>query len=332
MNEPRTLVVGATGHVGSQVVKSLLRRGRRVRALVRRDGRVIHGAEGLGDLDYSVGDLSDRESLKRALDGVDIVVSSANSIIPSDRTLSVASINDEGSERLIAEAEQAGVRQFVQSSVPVWEHESTVPELAGKRLLEQRLEASPMAATIVRNPAFMDVWMVMTGCRQLMGPDPHATTRRPYGFMRMWQRMVGNLVAERGILLAPGGAKHGTPMIASRDVAEMMAAAVGRQDMFDRTVEAGGPEWLTWGEVAEKLSRKTGRRVRAVPMPGWFAAVGQKAMRPLAPSAANVLGLVNLVSSFQPRWEAPAIVGELDLPAQITLDRYIEENWDAGVP
>ena len=151
MSEPRTLVVGATGHVGSQVVKSLLRRGRPVRALVRSQGRVIHGAGGLGDLDYAVGDLSDRESLKRALDGVDIVVSSANSIIPSGRTLSVAKINDEGSDRLIAEAEQAGVRQFVQSSVPTWERESTVPELAGKRMVEQRLASSPIAHDRRRN-------------------------------------------------------------------------------------------------------------------------------------------------------------------------------------
>lgn len=329
-SETRTLVLGATGHVGSQVVKALLKRGRPVRALVRKPHAKVHGAEGLGDLDYAVGDLADRESLRRALDGVDIVVSSANGIIPSGKTMSVKSINRDGHDALIKEAERAGVRQFVQSSVPTWEREHTVPELAGKRALEARLAASSIPATIVRNPAFMDVWLVMGGCRQLIGPDPHATTRRPYGFMRMWQAMTGNLVTRRGVLLAPGGGRHGAPFIATRDVAEILAGAVGRDDCLNRIIEAGGPEWVTWHEVAEKLSRKTGRKVRPVPMKAWFAATGQGAMRPIMPSAANVLALVKLVAAHQPRWEDPPIVEELGLPEQMTLDRYIEQNWNTN--
>ena len=299
-----------------------------MRALVRRPDAKVHGADGLGDLDYAVGDLADRESLRRALENVDIVVSSANGIIPSGRTMSVASMNRDGHDALIEEAERAGMRQFVQSSVPSHPMEGSVPELAGKRALEKRLAASAIPATIVRNPAFMDVWLVMAGCRQLIGPDPHATTRRPYGFMRMWQAMTGDLVAKRGVLLAPGGAGHGAPFIATRDVAEIMAGAVGRQDCFDRTIEAGGPEWVTWGEVAEKLSRRAGRKVRPVLMGAWFAATGQALLRPLMPSAANVLGLVKFVAAHQPRWEAPAIVSELGLPEQITVDRYVKENWN----
>ena len=327
--EPRTLVLGATGHVGSQIVKTLLRKGRPVRALVRKPNAKIHGADGTGDLDYAVGDLADRESLRRALRGVDVVVSTANGIIPSGRTMSVKSINRDGHDALIEEAERAGVSQFVQSSVPTWEKEHTVPELAGKRALEARLAASSIPATIVRNPAFMDVWLVMAGCRQLIGPDPHATTRRPFGFMRMWQAMTGNLVARHGLLLAPGGANHGAPFIATRDVAEIMAGAVGRDDCLNHTIEAGGPEWVTWREVAEKLSRKVGHKVRPVPMKAWFAATGQTAMVPFMPSAANVLGLVKLVAAHQPRWGNPPIVQELNLPEQITLDRYIEQNWSA---
>ena len=326
----RTLVVGATGHVGSQVVKALLREGRPVRALIRQSGAIVHGAEGLGDLDYAVGDLADGDSLGKALDGITFVVSTANSIIPVGKTMRADAINRDGARTLIEEAERAGIAHFVQSSVPVHPSQSVVPEMAGKRVLEDRLAQSSMPSTIIRNPVFMDVWLVITGSVELMGPDPHATTRRAFGFMRLWQGLTGHLVARRGILLAPGGATKGAPFIATRDVAEMLSASVGREELFNQTIEAGGPEWLTWADVAEKLSRKVGRPVRPVPLPAWFAATGQVLLTPLMPPAGNVLGLVRYLATDQPHWEAPEIVERLNLPNQITLDQYIDANWRTG--
>ena len=51
----------------------------------------------------------------------------------------------------------------------------------------------------------------------------HATIQRPYGFMRRYLRLVGDLAERRGVLLAPGGADHGSPFITTRDAAEMIA-------------------------------------------------------------------------------------------------------------
>lgn len=111
--------------------------------------------------------------------------------------------------------------------------------------------------------------------------------------------MLGNLVAKRGILLAPGGRDHGAPFIATIDAAHMMADVVGKQTSRNRTFEAGGPEYLTWGEVAELLSKKAGRRVRVKTLPAWYAWLGQWMMVPIWPSAANVLALVKLVASHR---------------------------------
>ncbi|MGX9356657.1 SDR family oxidoreductase [Roseobacteraceae bacterium S113] len=328
MSEHRILVAGATGQVGAQVVRDLLEKGHFVRALVRRPDQKILGLDEVkGTLEYAVGSLEDRPSLVKALHGIDTVVSSANGIIPSGKTMSVKSMSAGGYEGFISAAEDAGVRHWIQSSVPTWKKEQTVPELAGKRLIEERLERSPIAHTIVRNPAFMDVWLVMTGAKQATSRHPHATTKRPFGFMKMWQGMVGNFVAKRGILLAAGGREHGAAFIATTDVAHMMAGVVGRQASYNRTLEAGGPEWLTWGEVADLLSRKAGRKVRIVKLPGWFARSGQLMMKPFSSSAANVLALVHLVASHQPRWEAPDVVSEFDLPPQTTVAEYLDQNW-----
>ncbi|MEM0948219.1 MAG: NmrA family NAD(P)-binding protein [Pseudomonadota bacterium] len=324
---PKILVAGATGQVGSQVVKALLRKGYAVRALMRRPDAIVHGAE--GKIEYAIGSIEDIASLERALVGIETVISSANGIIPSGATMSTRAMHEKGYEGFIAAAERAGVRHWIQSSVPVHELEARVPELAGKRIIEKRLNASPIAATIFRNPAFMDVWLVMIGAVQAMGDDPHSTCARQFGFVKFWQRLTGNLVQKRGILLAPGGRDHGAPMISTRDVAEMMAATVGKQAAHNRTIEAGGPEWITWGQVADLMSKKAGRKVRAVTMPAWFAAIGQALTQPFFPAASNVLGLTRFVAAYQPRWDSAPIVEEFDLPPQLTVAEYLDRNWHA---
>ena len=73
MSDADVLVIGATGMLGSQVVDRLMARGKRVRALVRPTSQteklVAAGVE------LAPGDLLAPETLLRALDGVDAVVS-----------------------------------------------------------------------------------------------------------------------------------------------------------------------------------------------------------------------------------------------------------------
>lgn len=106
-----------------------------------------------------------------------------------------------------------------------------------------------------------------------------------------------------------------------------MAAAVSHTPNADRTIEAGGPEWLTWYEVAQLLSDHAGRPVRCVPVPAWFAATGQIIMKPIMPSASNVLALLKFVATHQPHWETPPFVQEYNLPPQTSVSQYLDENW-----
>ena len=100
------LVVGATGHVGSQVARLLAESGRPVRAFVRSAGSTIHGADDL-PISYVVGDLRDPDSVDAAVRGVGVVVSTANGIIPSGRTASPKQMNELTGDVLVAAAERA---------------------------------------------------------------------------------------------------------------------------------------------------------------------------------------------------------------------------------
>ena len=165
----------------------------------------------------------------------------------------------------------------MQSSVPTYKGDSHVPELHGKRLIEKRLSESPMQAIIIRNPAFMDVFLVFSGFAQAEDKSLHATTKRQYGFGKLWLGLVGNLVEKYGVLIAPGGARHGSPMIATRDVAAMLVGGALYEGKNDLLLEAGGPQWLTWREIADTISQKTGGKAHPYPpLAGLAARLNQR--------------------------------------------------------
>ena len=326
MRDKTFLVVGATGHVGSKVAIRLAEKGYDVTAMVRQDGATIRDPFN-GRMKYVVGDLRDVDSLRAAVVGKDVVISTANGILPQKKGDNAKTVND-GALELIRLCEEAGVSRFVQSSVPPYKYENTVPELRGKRLIEARLKQSSMQSIIIRNAAFMDVYLPMGGFRQAQDASLHATTKRQYDFAQTFMAMTGDLVEKYGIFLAPGGADHGTPIIATRDVAEMMVGGALYEGADNLLIEAGGPEWLTWGQIAEIIASKTGRaKVRVLPMPAWMIRINRALAAPFSPAAENMFALMGFVATFQPRWEAPDVVERFELPKQMTVSDYLDANY-----
>ena len=111
----RALVTGASGFVGSAVVRELLREGVAVRALVRTTSPWLN-LEGLA-VEAAYGDLDDLDSLRRAVRGCDVVYHLA--ALYSTRAEDAArlyQVNVEGTRRLLQAAQEAGVGRFVHTS------------------------------------------------------------------------------------------------------------------------------------------------------------------------------------------------------------------------
>ncbi len=109
------LVTGATGHIGNVLVRKLIEKGEKVRALVWR-GEDTTPIQGL-DVESVEGDVLDPESLTPAFRGVDRVFHLAGiiSIMPGTDSL-VRRVNVEGTRNMLSAARCAGVRRMVYTS------------------------------------------------------------------------------------------------------------------------------------------------------------------------------------------------------------------------
>src|SRR5262245_64113670 len=103
------LLTGATGLVGSALLRRLVAEGEQVRCLVRDPRRL---GEQRVRVQIALGDLADPPSFRNALRGVDTVVHLAASIRDQPYA-SIEELNAVATLRLVRAAEGAGVTRFV---------------------------------------------------------------------------------------------------------------------------------------------------------------------------------------------------------------------------
>ena len=238
------LVVGATGQLGSKIVRRLLDARRAVRILAR-PGSAYEPLAALG-AEVRLGDLKDRASLDAACAGIDTVITTANTARRGGGD-NVETVDAQGTSALIDAAAASGVRHFIYVSVLGARPDSPVPFLAAKARNEQHLRDSGMSWTILAPNAFMQSWPAM-----VVG--------------------VPALAGQPVTIVGEGRRKH--TFVSEDDVASFAIAAVDNPAALDQTVPIGGPEGLSWRDVVAIYEKVTGRTlpVRYVapghPVPG----------------------------------------------------------------
>jgi uncharacterized protein YbjT (DUF2867 family) len=133
----KVLVIGATGTVGSEVVKALLRRGADVRALTRKQP---NPGTFPGAVEIALGDLTDPVSITEAMKGVDKLF------------LLIGNVADEHTQALTAYglAKKAGLKHVVYLSVFKADQFLEVPHFGAKYAVEEAIRIGGMPYTILR--------------------------------------------------------------------------------------------------------------------------------------------------------------------------------------
>ena len=108
-----TVVTGAAGHVGANLVRALLAQGRPTRALVHVDRKSVEGL----DVEVIEGNICDLEFLVDAFEGADVVYHLAAHIsILKDEWPLLESVNVIGTKNVVKACLRCGVRRLVHFS------------------------------------------------------------------------------------------------------------------------------------------------------------------------------------------------------------------------
>ena len=160
------LVVGATGFLGGQVVDELLKRGKKVRALVRPKSNAAK-LEAKG-VEIARGDMLDAASLIAAMTGVSAAISTAAGYTRNDKN--AKAIDTFGNSNLAVAAKHAGVPRFVLISIVTCDETPQIPHFWNKKLAEDAFEELGVPFVALRPGAFFDQAVGMGG-------DPFAKGR-----------------------------------------------------------------------------------------------------------------------------------------------------------
>ncbi len=107
----RNLITGATGFIGSHIAERLVKEGEEVIALVRPTSR-IDFLKSIG-VKFAYGDINDINSLKNAVNGIDMVYHSAALADEWISPKEAYTVNVEGTKNLLTSALDAALKRFV---------------------------------------------------------------------------------------------------------------------------------------------------------------------------------------------------------------------------
>ena len=253
------LVTGATGRQGGAVIRHLLPKGWKLRALTRNPRSYAAQELARQGVEVLQGDLEDPASLERPIRGVygiygvqDFWTCGARREVQQGKNLAEA-------------ARKAGIQHFVYSSVGGAERNTGIPHWESKWQIENYIRKLVLPATILRPASFMETYHIL-------------------------EVEVGIL---KGKLVDPTRGDKPYQTIATDDIGAFVALAFERpKDFIGLELEIAGSE-LTNIEAAKVFSRVMGKPVKfkRLPLPivrlvlgkefyqmfQWFNAAGYQA-------------------------------------------------------
>ena len=299
----RILLLGSTGFLGSKVTPALLQAGHEVHVLVRDPAKVAN-YKGMG-VTPQQGDILDQESLKKACQGADTVISLV--AVRRNQPQSYLAVNVDGPHLLAEAARQAGtVRHIVFVSAIGARQDKDYRYLTSRWMGEEELRRSGAPLTIMRFSF-------------ILGEDG--------GVLHDFER-----AARFGpVMVIPGSGEARLQPIVRDDAAACIAAAATRQDLVGHELNLGGPEILSYNQLFDLFCKARGITKSRVHVPAALLIPGAAVMEailnnPIAtPDEIRTIQLDNLAAGldsvqtyFGFRPQAPTA--------------WIPEHWKAPPP
>ncbi len=233
------LVAGATGVLGSEIVRRLTARGDNVRAMVRTTS-VPEKVERLKQFGAEIvrADVKEPRTLLAACAGVNGVISTVTTILTSQPGDSFEATDGEGTKALIDAAKKAGASKFVFASFDTSKSPDN-PLSRAKREAEEHLKKSGLDYTVLHSSLFCESWL-----GPMLFADPAAGTAKVYG--------------------------NGTDKIryvAVADVAEFAVQSLSRPTARNATIPVGGPDEISQRDAVRIFEDAYGKKFNVIEIP-----------------------------------------------------------------
>jgi len=256
------VVTGAFGYSGAAIARELLAAGHGVRTLTGHPGRASgSGADSGPDrIDVRPLNFTDADALERDLTGAHTLYNTYWVRFPRGSATHAAAVSN--SRILFDAAARAGVRRIVHVSITHADPASPYPYFSGKAAVEAHLRATGVPYAIAR-PSI------------LFGGDGVLLNNIAWLLRRLPVFAIG------------GRGDYRVRPIHVDDLAQLCLSLGGRTDSV--TLDAVGPDSLTFREMVLAIRAAVGSRALIVPAPGW-------AIPPLSAALGTVLRDVLLTS------------------------------------
>ncbi len=262
------LLAGATGTLGSQLLRELQRREEPVRALVR-NGERAHALTA-ERAQIAVADLSDPDAdLDAACASVDTVISAAGRSCTTRKLPDrgrFTPVDLEGNRRLLEAAIRAKAQRFLYVSVLEAKQLRHLEYVDAHERFVELLQASPIQSTVVRANGFFAGYLELLDLVRSPGP---------------------------ATLIGDGKAKDNP--IHEADLALACLAALGRAE---QEVDIGGPQTFTRREQLELAFQVSGRQARIVKVPPRMVRASASMLRLLDPRRAEVIKFLTAICTI----------------------------------
>ena len=264
------LVVGATGQLGSAIVRKLLARGVAVRALARNAER-LEPLRAAGAEIFPV-DLMNLAKLTEVCRGVAQIVSTANNNMGTGAT-SPLRVDLTAHQNLCAAARNTGVQRLIYVSYRGAAPDVPVDIFSLKWHIEDAIRRSGVAYVAIRPTALMDIWV-----NQMLAP-------------RMRASKVA-LIFGDGMTIAN--------YVAVDDVADLVIAVLDRPDVRNEVIEVGGPSDMSLNDMVTVIEKRLGITVKRRYIPIAMMRLLRPLVKPFSETGGRMLALGAYAMS-QPR-------------------------------
>ena len=243
---PSTLLItGATGFVGSGILRALGRSGdtpsgpfagTRIQSLQRKPGSVV------GRVETVAGDVTDASSLSGKLDSVDTVIHLVG-IIEESGGATFDEVIRRGTENMVQEASRAGVKHFILMSALGAHDSPKFPYHRAKFRAEEAVKASGLPFTIFR---------------------PSVIFGKGDGFITV----LAGLVKSFPVVPVVGSGESKFQPVQVDDVGASFAYAASHpEEAGGKTYELGGAKSYSYQEMLDVIGAELGKRKPKVHVP-----------------------------------------------------------------